>query len=46
MQLADAMRRFQSLLAEFGLTPAAIQKVGGGKQKPQENPFGRFGTDG
>ena len=39
---SEARRHLQSLLAEFGLTPAAIQKVGasGGKK---ENPFGAFG---
>ncbi len=35
----EAMRHAQSLLAEFGLTPAARSKVSAGK-KPDENPFG------
>lgn len=38
---SEAMRHLQSLLAEFGLTPAAIQKVGGG-EKSTDNPFGEF----
>ena len=41
-QRNDAMRHLQSLLGEFGLTPAAIQKVGKTKPK-QDNPFGAFG---
>jgi len=41
-QRNDAMRHLQSLLCEFGLTPAAIQKVGKTKPK-QDNPFGAFG---
>lgn len=35
----EAMRHAQSLLAEFGLTPAARSKVSAGK-KPEANPFG------
>jgi len=34
----EAMRHAQSLLAEFGLTPAARSKVSAGKQA-EENPF-------
>lgn len=37
----DAMSQLRSLLSEFGLTPAAIQKVGGG-EKSTDNPFGEF----
>ena len=35
----EAMRHAQSLLAEFGLTPAARSKVSAGKP-PESNPFG------
>lgn len=35
----EAMRHAQSLLTEFGLTPAARSKVSAGKA-PEENPFG------
>ena len=35
----EAMRHAQSLLAEFGLTPAARSKVSAGKPA-EENPFG------
>lgn len=35
----EAMRHAQSLLAEFGLTPAARSKVAAGKA-PEANPFG------
>lgn len=35
----EAMRHAQSLLAEFGLTPAARSKVSAGKP-PEANPFG------
>lgn len=38
----EAMRHAQSLLAEFGLTPAARSKVSAGKPKEQ-NPFGALG---
>lgn len=41
-QRSDASRHLQGLLAEFGLSPAAIQKVGAG-QKKMENPFKAFG---
>ncbi len=41
-QLSDAMRHAQSLLAEFGLTPAARSKVSAGK-KAEENPFAALG---
>lgn len=36
---SEAMRHLGGLLAEFGLTPAAIQKVGGGGKKKATNPF-------
>lgn len=39
---SDAMRHAQSLLSEFGLTPAARSKVTAGKQK-EENPFSQLG---
>lgn len=38
---SEAMRHFHSLLAEFGLTPASIQKVGS-INNPAKNPFGEF----
>jgi len=38
----EAMRHAQSMLAEFGLTPAARSKVSAGKPI-QENPFAVFG---
>lgn len=38
----EAMRHAQSLLAEFGLTPAARSKVSAGKPK-EENPFAGLG---
>lgn len=38
----EAMRHAQSLLAEFGLTPAARLKVSAGKPV-QKNPFAVFG---
>ena len=41
-QRSDAMRHAQSLLAEFGLTPAARSKVSVGKAKEQ-NPFSKLG---
>lgn len=35
-QRNEAMRHLQSLLAEFGLTPASVSKINaGGKKKPQ-----------
>lgn len=37
-QRSEAMRHVQSLLSEFGLTPAARSKVGGSKNA-DENPF-------
>ncbi|NJL06967.1 MAG: phage terminase small subunit P27 family [Methylacidiphilales bacterium] len=37
-QRSEAMRHAQSLLAEFGLTPAARAKVSVAKQ-PEQNPF-------
>lgn len=40
-QLSDALRHVQSLLSEFGLSPAAIQKVGGGKQE-KKSSFAEF----
>ena len=44
-QAADAIRRLQSLLAEFGLTPAAIGKVSAknGKGDAGQNPWSGFG---
>lgn len=41
-QRSDAMRHAQSLLAEFGLTPAARSKVSAGK-KAESNPFKDLG---
>lgn len=44
-QRNEAMRHLQSLLAEFGLTPAAISKVstnGGGKK--EKDPWENFGS--
>ena len=41
-QRNEAMRHAQSLLSEFGLTPAARSKVSVGKQ-PDENPFKALG---
>ena len=41
-QRSDAMRHAQSLLAEFGLTPAARAKVSAGKPA-EKNPFGMLG---
>lgn len=38
----EAMRHAQSLLTDFGLTPAARSKVSAGKA-PEENPFAAFG---
>jgi len=38
----EAMRHAQSLLAEFGLTPAARSKVSAGK-KTEANPFAALG---
>ena len=37
-----AIRHVHSLLTEFGLTPASIQKVGSGKSKPKGNDFEGF----
>ena len=44
-QRSDAIRRLQSLLAEFGLTPAAIGKVSAknGKGDAGQNPWSGFG---
>ncbi|MDL2315641.1 P27 family phage terminase small subunit [Desulfovibrio sp. OttesenSCG-928-A18] len=39
--LSDAMRHLQSLLADFGMNPSSIQKVGA-KGKQQDNPFEAF----
>lgn len=39
---SEAMRHAQSLLSEFGLSPAARAKVTAGK-KPEENPFKALG---
>lgn len=41
-QRNEAMRHAQSLLSEFGLSPAARAKVSAGK-KPDENPFAMLG---
>ncbi|WP_185982830.1 phage terminase small subunit P27 family [Aureimonas mangrovi] len=41
-QRSEAMRHAQSLLAEFGLSPAARSKVSVTK-KPEENPFKALG---
>lgn len=41
-QRNEAMRHAQSLLSEFGLSPAARAKVSAGKPK-EENPFGALG---
>ena len=38
----EAMRHLQSLLAEFGLSPAAVGKVSGPPGE-RENPFDEFG---
>jgi len=38
----EAMRHAQSLLSEFGLSPAARAKVSAGK-KPEANPFAALG---
>lgn len=40
-QRSEAMRHAQSLLAEFGLTPAARSKVSAAK-KNEQNPFAAF----
>ena len=37
-----AIRHVHSLLTEFGLTPASIQKVGSTKKKPRGNDFEGF----
>jgi P27 family predicted phage terminase small subunit len=37
-----ACRHVHALLVEFGLTPSASQKVGGGKEKPKKNDFQGF----
>ena len=37
--LSDARKHVQSLAAEFGLTPASIQKVGGMKREPEKKGF-------
>lgn len=39
---SEAMRHAQSLLSEFGLTPAARSKVSAGKA-PEDNPFKALG---
>lgn len=41
-QRSEAMRHLQSLLAEFGLSPASVGKVSVDKDKKQENRFDRF----
>ena len=40
---SDAVRRAQSLLAEFGLSPSSATKVGGGGSGENKNPFSQFG---
>lgn len=40
-QLNSAMRHVQSLLAEFGLSPAAVGKVSRSPEMPQD-PFAKF----
>jgi P27 family predicted phage terminase small subunit len=45
-QRNEAMRHLQSLLSEFGLTPASLSKVsvpGNGEEK-QTDPFAQFGS--
>lgn len=43
-QKNEAMRHLQSLLAEFGLTPAAIGKIGAGDGKEKKkDPWESFG---
>ena len=44
-QRSEAMRHLQSLLSEFGLTPAAISKVSadGGNKKQEKDPWEKFG---
>ena len=41
-QPADAARRVQSLLAEFGMTPAARSKVSGLPDLPGDGPARGF----
>jgi P27 family predicted phage terminase small subunit len=42
-QKNEAMRHLQSLLSEFGLTPAAIRRVGGGDGKTKKkDPWAEF----
>lgn len=41
-QRSEAMRHAQSLLAEFGLSPAARSKVSAGKKR-EDNPFKALG---
>lgn len=41
-QMNNAMRHLQSLLAEFGLSPAAVGKVSRAPERPQ-NEFAEFG---
>lgn len=41
-QLSDAMRHLQSLIVEYGLTPASLSKVSAGKQA-DVNPFAALG---
>jgi len=41
-QRADAARRVQSLLSEFGMTPAARAKVAGLPDLPDDNPAREF----
>jgi P27 family predicted phage terminase small subunit len=40
-QRSEAMRHLQSLLAEFGLTPAARSKVTAPKKEQNANPFAK-----
>ena len=41
-QKNEAMRHLQSLLAEFGLTPAAVAKVGRADSEANSDPWGGF----
>lgn len=42
-QRSNAMRHAQSLLAEFGISPAARSKVSASKKPADKNPFGALG---
>jgi P27 family predicted phage terminase small subunit len=45
-QRNEAFRHLQSLLAEFGLTPAARSKIVAPKSGKQQNPFAKVGGGG